>query len=163
MSIHQLMALNALLTACFYAGRFLLGVGSDVGQWSGPVGPTKTRQAACVYPAGFSLPWYIGGVQQTGPPKNRAGRIKDLLPTRLRPQRDLFGTPFGPPFLIQTNAKYAKTPDFRPICFAVPKYIYKKVSRGRGAVAAGGNGALSLGFGECKKLLTGNTYSSIDK
>ncbi len=69
--------------------------------------------AACVYAAGFSLAWGIGRSQQMEPSRNPVRLGNDLFATSLGTQRDLFGTPFGPPFSIQTGAKYANLPDFR--------------------------------------------------
>ncbi len=113
MTNYKLIDLMARLATCVLAARLLLGAGFGPGQSFSKVGPANARQAACVCTAGFSFVDGIRGARQIGPSKYPAGATNDLVATPLRPQRDLFGTPFGPPFLIQTGAKYENLPDFR--------------------------------------------------
>ncbi len=69
--------------------------------------------AACICAAGFSFLDGIGRSRQTGPSQDPAGPGKNFARKALGPQRDLFGTPFGPHFLTKLEAKYANLPDFR--------------------------------------------------
>ncbi len=69
--------------------------------------------AAGVCAARFPFLEGIGRSQQMGPSQDRAGPGNDLLGTALGRQRDLFGTPFGPPFCIQVGAKCVNLPDIR--------------------------------------------------
>ncbi len=111
---------------------FKLGRGESSGK-AGPPKPTA-RQAACVYPAGCSFAWAIRGAQQTGPPKDRAELNNDLFVTRMGPQKDLFGTPFGPLFPIQTDAKYPNLPEIRRnLPRGAGVYIKKGVPRRTGS------------------------------
>ncbi len=113
MTNKQLSVLIASLAACVCAAGLSVGVGLGAGQASWGAGPTNARLAACVCAAGFSFLAGIGRSRQTGPSQDPAGHGKNFARTALGPQRDLFGTPFGPLFLLQTGAEYANLPDFR--------------------------------------------------
>ncbi len=104
---------DATLVARACAARSSRELEFGPGISSGEAGVTNARQAAGVYPSGLSFLDGIGGAQQTGPPRYPAKPGNDLSVTPTGPQRDLFGTPFGPPFSIQTDAKYANLPDIR--------------------------------------------------
>ncbi len=126
MSTNQLIALNAILAACVYAAGLLLGVGFGLREASGKAGPTNARLAARVRAAGVFLSRAIRGVQQIGPSHGRVGPAKNLARTGMGPQRDLFGTPFGPPFPTRISAKYANLPEIRRIVARDSPWCHRK-------------------------------------
>ncbi len=92
------MTLIGSLRAGDCAAWWLPGVGLGRGKSFGDAGPTNVLLAACVSPAQSPLLEGIGRSQQTGPSPHPAGPGKDFAKTAVGPQRDLFGTPFGPLF-----------------------------------------------------------------
>ncbi len=117
MTSRQLIGSTALLparqAARGFAAGFLGGGGFGLGEAFGKAQPANARFVGRVCAAGFCFLEGIGGAQQMGPSQDRAGHGNDLSGTRMGPEGDLFGTPFGPPFCTQAGEKYANFPDIR--------------------------------------------------
>ncbi len=83
------------------------------GMVSAEAGRANGAFLARVHAVGRAVRGGIARGRQMGPTNELAGPANDLPKTGLGPQRDLFGTPFGPLFLTNTGAKYANLAEFR--------------------------------------------------
>ncbi len=110
------MTLIGSLRAGACAAWWLPGVVLGRGKLFGDARPTNVLLAACVSPAGFSQLEGIGRSQQIGPSPHPAGPGKDFAKTAVGPQRDLFGTPFGPPFSQKSLQNMQIWPSFDKNC-----------------------------------------------